>query len=193
MKISIFGLGYVGAVSLGCLARDGHDVIGVDIDLDKLNLIREGRTPVVEEGMVDLMASATQSGRVLVTNDVETAIKGSDLSFICVGTPSAANGSQDQGALIRVTRAIGAALRTKPAHHLVAYRSTVVPGTVDGTLSPILESESGKRPGEGFDVVFQPEFLRKVVQSAITTIRPLPSLVRAPSKLRIRSGHYSGI
>ncbi len=161
MKISIFGLGYVGAVSLGCLARDGHDVIGVDIDLDKLNLIREGRTPVVEEGMVDLMASATKSGRVLVTSDVEAAIKGSDLSFICVGTPSAANGSQDQGALIRVTQAIGAALRTKPGHHLVAYRSTVVPGTVDGTLSPILESESGKRPGEGFDVVFQPEFLRE--------------------------------
>ncbi len=161
MKISIFGLGYVGAVSLACLARDGHQVIGVDIDPDKLNLIREGRTPVVEEGMVDLMASAAASGRVSVTNDVGAAIQDSDLSFICVGTPSAANGSQDQGALIRVTRAIGAALRSKSSPHLVAYRSTVVPGTVEETLCPILESESGKRAGEDFDVVFQPEFLRE--------------------------------
>ena len=161
MKISIFGLGYVGAVSLACLARDGHQVIGVDIDPDKLTLIREGRTPVVEEGMVDLMASAAASGRVSVTNDVGAAIQSSDLSFICVGTPSAANGSQDQGALIRVTRAIGAALRAKSTPHLVAYRSTVVPGTVEETLCSILESESGKRAGEGFDVVFQPEFLRE--------------------------------
>ncbi|HTE15217.1 MAG TPA: nucleotide sugar dehydrogenase, partial [Burkholderiales bacterium] len=161
MKISIFGLGYVGAVSLACLARDGHEVIGVDVDPDKLNLIREGRTPVVEEGMVDLMASAAKSGRVSVTTDAGAAIKGSDLSFICVGTPSAANGSQDQGALIRVTRAIGAALKVKASPHLVAYRSTVVPGTVEDTLSAILETESGKRAGEGFDVVFQPEFLRE--------------------------------
>ena len=161
MKISIFGLGYVGAVSLACLARDGHEVIGVDVDPDKLNLIREGRTPVVEEGMVDLMASAAKSGRVSVTTDAGAAIEGSDLSFICVGTPSAANGSQDQGALIRVTRAIGAALKVKASHHLIAYRSTVVPGTVEDTLSAILETESGKRGGEGFDVVFQPEFLRE--------------------------------
>ncbi len=161
MKISIFGLGYVGAVSLACLARDGHEVIGVDVDPDKLNLIREGRTPVVEEGMVDLMASAAKSGRVSVTSDVGAAINGSELSFICVGTPSAANGSQDQGALIRVTRAIGESLKSKSAPHLVAYRSTVVPGTVEETLCSVLESASGKRAGEGFDVVFQPEFLRE--------------------------------
>jgi GDP-mannose 6-dehydrogenase len=161
MKISIFGLGYVGAVSLACLARDGHQVIGVDIDADKLNLIREGRTPVVEEGMVDLMAKVAASGRVSVTSDVATAIRGSDISFICVGTPSAANGSQDQGALARVTRAIGAALRDKTGPHLVVIRSTVVPGTVEKTLLPLLESESGKCEGEGVDVVFQPEFLRE--------------------------------
>lgn len=161
MKISIFGLGYVGAVSLACLARDGHEVIGVDVDPDKLNLIREGRTPVVEEGMVDLMTSVAKSGRVSVTTDVDAAIKGSDLSFVCVGTPSAANGSQDQGALMRVTRAIGAALKTKSASHLVAYRSTMVPGTVEDALMPLLEAESGKRVGDGFNVVFQPEFLRE--------------------------------
>lgn len=161
MKISIFGLGYVGAVSLACLARDGHEVIGVDVDPDKLKLIREGRTPVVEEGMVDLMATVAKSGRVSVTTDASGAINGSDLSFICVGTPSAANGSQDQSALMRVTQAIGAALKTKGKSHLIAYRSTVVPGTVEETLTPLLEAQSGKRVGEGFEVVFQPEFLRE--------------------------------
>lgn len=161
MKISIFGLGYVGAVSLACLARDGHTVIGVDVDPHKLNLIREGRTPVVEEGMVDLMAAVAKSGRVSVTTDAATAIHGSEVSFICVGTPSAPNGSQDQSALIRVTHAMGAALKNKTTPHLIAYRSTVVPGTVEDTLTKILESESGKRAGEAFDVVFQPEFLRE--------------------------------
>lgn len=161
MKISIFGLGYVGAVSLACLARDGHEVVGVDVDPSKLNLIREGRTPVVEEGMVDLMATVAKSGRVTVTTDVNAAIQASDISFICVGTPSAPNGSQDQSALTRVTRTIAAALKTKGRPHLVAYRSTVVPGTVEDTLTPLLEAESGLRAGEGFHVVFQPEFLRE--------------------------------
>ena len=98
MDISIFGLGYVGAVSLACLARDGHKVIGVDVEPAKLDLIREGRTPVVEEGMVDLMAKAVASGNVSVTSDVREAILGSEISLICVGTPSAPNGSQDQTA-----------------------------------------------------------------------------------------------
>ncbi|MCB1937825.1 MAG: GDP-mannose dehydrogenase, partial [Rhodocyclaceae bacterium] len=96
MKISIFGLGYVGAVSLACLARDGHEVIGVDIDAAKLDLIREGKTPVVEEGMVDLVREVAASGRVAVTTDVRQAVLDSDISLICVGTPSAPNGSQDQ-------------------------------------------------------------------------------------------------
>jgi len=98
MKISIFGLGYVGAVSLACLVRDGHFVTGVDIDKAKLDLIRAGKTPVVEEGMVDLMAGVAASGRVSVTDDVALAVSASELSLICVGTPSAANGSQDLGA-----------------------------------------------------------------------------------------------
>src|SRR5688572_21597212 len=100
MKISIFGLGYVGAVSLACLARDGHSVIGVDIDPSKLELIRSGKTPVVEEGMVDLMAKVAASGLLSVTGDVEHAVRDSDLSLICVGTPSSPNGSQDQSAIV---------------------------------------------------------------------------------------------
>ena len=161
MKISIFGLGYVGAVSLACLARDGHFVTGVDIDRSKLDLIRAGKTPVVEEGMVDLMAAAAASGRVSVTDEVGVAVSASELSLICVGTPSAANGSQDLGATLNVTRQLGRALRTKAAPHVIVFRSTLVPGTVEDVLRPILEQESGKRAGEGFHICFQPEFLRE--------------------------------
>jgi GDP-mannose 6-dehydrogenase len=161
MRISIFGLGYVGAVSLACLARDGHAVTGVDIDEAKLALIRSGKTPVVEEGMVELMARVSASGRVAVTADVHGAVQATELSFVCVGTPSAPNGSQDQSAVVRLTRDIGKALRDKAAGHVVVFRSTVVPGTVDEVLRPILEQESGKTEGEGFHVCFQPEFLRE--------------------------------
>jgi GDP-mannose 6-dehydrogenase len=161
MKISIFGLGYVGAVSLACLARDGHSVTGVDIDKAKLELLRAGKTPVVEEGMVDLMAAVAASGRVSVTDDVGLAVSASEMSLICVGTPSAPNGSQDLGATLNVARQLGRALRTKAAPHVIVFRSTLVPGTVQDVLRPILEEESGKRAGEGFHLCFQPEFLRE--------------------------------
>lgn len=161
MNISIFGLGYVGAVSLACLARDGHQVVGVDIDRTKLDLIAAGKTPVVEEGMVDLMAAVVASGKVTVSQNAAEALAATDISLICVGTPSASNGSQDQGALLRVAQEMGAALRTKPAGHVFVFRSTVVPGTVEDLLLPLLERESGKQEGVDFHVCFQPEFLRE--------------------------------
>ena len=161
MKISVFGLGYVGAVSLACLARDGHQVIGVDIDPAKLALLREGKTPVVEAGMVELMAEVVASGRVTVTADVHAALSDSDISLICVGTPSASNGSQDQSAVVRVTKELGGALRSKTTPHVFVFRSTLAPGTVEGILRPILEEASGKRDGKDFYVCFQPEFLRE--------------------------------
>ena len=161
MKISIFGLGYVGAVSLACLARDGHHVVGVDIDAAKLELIRAGTTPVVEEGMVELMAKVAASGRIAVTTDTREALLDSDISLICVGTPSAANGSQDQAAVLRLAKDLGRALRDKVAPHVLVFRSTLVPGTVEETLRPIIEAESGKRDGEDFHLCFQPEFLRE--------------------------------
>jgi len=161
MKISIFGLGYVGAVSLACLSRDGHEVIGVDIDAKKLDLIMAGKTPVVEEGMVDLMASVASSGRVTVTTDVQRAVLDSEISLVCVGTPSAANGSQDQGAILRLAEEMGLAIREKSATHVVVFRSTLVPGTVEEILRPIIEEKSGKKDGEGFFLCFQPEFLRE--------------------------------
>jgi GDP-mannose 6-dehydrogenase len=161
MKISIFGLGYVGAVSLACLARDGHQVIGVDIDKSKLELIADGRTPVVEEGMVELMRKVAASGNITVTPDTQAAVLGSEISLVCVGTPSAANGSQDQGAILRLAAQLGQALAKKSEPHVVVFRSTVVPGTVEDVLRPIVERESGKKDGVDFHLCFQPEFLRE--------------------------------
>ena len=161
MKISIFGLGYVGAVSLACLVRDGHEVTGVDVDPAKLDLIRSGKTPVVEEGMVELMARVAASSRVSVTTDVLQAVRDTELSLVCVGTPSAPNGSQDQGAILRLAADIGKAIGEKAQPHTVVFRSTLVPGTVEGVLRPIIERASGKTDGEGFFLCFQPEFLRE--------------------------------
>jgi len=161
MNISIFGLGYVGAVSLACLAREGHHVIGVDVDPTKLQLIGDGKTPVVEEGMVELMAKVVASGRVRVTMDTVEAVQNSDLSLICVGTPSSPNGSQDQTAILRLAEQLGAALRNVQRPHVFVFRSTLVPGTVEDVLRPIIEAASGKREGADFFVCFQPEFLRE--------------------------------
>ncbi len=161
MKISIFGLGYVGAVSLACLARDGHHVVGVDIDQAKLDLIAAGKTPVVEEGMVDLMAQVAASGHVSVTTDAAQAVRATDISLVCVGTPSAYNGSQDQGAIVGLAHAIGQALADKRVPHVVVFRSTLVPGSVEGLLRGIIERESGGQDGTDFHLCFQPEFLRE--------------------------------
>lgn len=161
MKISIFGLGYVGAVSLACLSRDGHDVIGVDIERTKLDLIMAGKTPVVEEGMVDLMTQVAASGKVTVTTDAQAAVRDSEISLVCVGTPSAANGSQDQSAILRLAEEIGRALVSKQEPHVVVFRSTLVPGTVEDVLRPIVEAHSGKKDGVDFFLCFQPEFLRE--------------------------------
>lgn len=160
-RISVFGLGYVGAVSLACLARDGHSVIGVDIDPSKLDLIRARKSPILEEGIQELMRDVVDSGRVAVTDDTAHAIRQSDVSFVCVGTPSAPNGSQDLTAILRLAEQIGAALKHKRGFHTIVIRSTVQPGTVEEKIQPILERESGKRSGVDFGLAFQPEFLRE--------------------------------
>jgi GDP-mannose 6-dehydrogenase len=160
-RISIFGLGYVGAVSLACLARDGHRVTGVDIDDTKLNLIRSGKSPILEEGIQELMRDVVGSGRVAVSNDAARAIADTELSFVCVGTPSAANGSQDLTAILRLAEQIGAALATKQEFHTIVIRSTVQPGTVEEKIEPILERASGRKSGVDFGLCFQPEFLRE--------------------------------
>ncbi len=161
MKISILGLGYVGAVSMACLARDGHEVIGVDLDPHKLDLIRSGKSPIVEEGIQELTRQVIESGRVTVTNDVGAAIAQSELTFVCVGTPSSSNGSQDLTAVRRVMASIGAALKAKAGYHAVILRSTVQPGTTEKIVRPLLEESSGKKCDADFGLGFQPEFLRE--------------------------------
>jgi GDP-mannose 6-dehydrogenase len=160
-RISVFGLGYVGAVSMACLARDGHQVIGVDIDPVKLDLIRSRKSPILEEGIQELMRDVVESGRVTVTNDAAQAIRDTDVSFVCVGTPSAANGSQDLNAILRLAEQLGDALRSKRTFHTIVIRSTVQPGTVEEKIEPILERTSGKKSGVDFGICFQPEFLRE--------------------------------
>ena len=160
-RISIFGLGYVGAVSLACLARDGHQVTGVDIDPVKLDLIRARKSPILEEGIQELMRDVVNSGRVQVTADAEQAVRDTEVTFVCVGTPSAANGSQDLTAILRLAEQIGTALRSKRDFHTIVIRSTVQPGTLEDKLEPILEKASGKRSGVDFGLAFQPEFLRE--------------------------------
>jgi GDP-mannose 6-dehydrogenase len=161
MRISIFGLGYVGSVSLACLARDGHQLVGVDVDKTKLDLIRSGRSPIVEEGIQELMRDVVASGRVMVTNDARAAVLDTEVSFCCVGTPSSPNGGQNLAALLRCVEEIGAALRHKSEFHVVVVRSTVPPGTVEEQLRTVLEERSGKQSGREFGLSFQPEFLRE--------------------------------
>lgn len=161
MKISIMGLGYVGAVSLACLARDGHDLVGADVDQGKLDLIRSGNSPIVEDGINELMRSVVSSGRVQVTSSAGDAIAATDVSFVCVGTPGKPNGGQDLTAILKVAEQIGAALKAKTSFHVVVIRSTVEPGTVEPRIRESIEAASGKRSGEGFGLCFQPEFLRE--------------------------------
>jgi GDP-mannose 6-dehydrogenase len=161
MRISVFGLGYVGAVSAACLARDEHDVIGVDVDPGKLELIRSGSSPIVEEGIQELVARVVARGKLTVTSDVAAAVQQTEVSFVCVGTPSSPNGGQDLSAIQRVMSQIGQALRGKSTRHTIVLRSTVQPGTVEELVRPILERESGKTSDRDFGVCFQPEFLRE--------------------------------
>jgi GDP-mannose 6-dehydrogenase len=161
LRISIFGMGYVGAVSAACLARDGHQVIGVDLDPLKLDLLRQGRSPIVEEGIQELTRKVVSEGRITVTDDTEAAIRDTELSFVCVGTPSSPNGRQDLGAVLRLASQLGAALAKKRDFHVVVIRSTVEPGTVEDEIRPRIEADSGKKAGVDFGLCFQPEFLRE--------------------------------
>ena len=161
MRISIFGMGYVGTVSAACLARDGHDVVGVDLNPEKLDLFRAGKAPIVEEGIQELTYEAIRAGRLCVMDDPVRAVLETDLSFVCVGTPSSPNGSQDLSAVTRVMEAIGDAIGGKEDFHTVVLRSTVVPGTCEAIVRPALERRSGKRSTSDFGLCFQPEFLRE--------------------------------
>jgi GDP-mannose 6-dehydrogenase len=159
--ISVIGLGYVGCVSAACFASRGHYVIGVDVDPIKLSLLKSGKAPVVEERIAELTADVVASGALSVTDDAVAAVMASDVSLVCVGTPSSSNGSLSTTFLERVSEQIGTALSRKSQWHTVVYRSTMIPGTCEGVLIPILERTSGKRVGVDFGVCVNPEFLRE--------------------------------
>ena len=161
MKVSIFGLGYVGCVSAACLTQDGYDVIGVDINPTKLELLASGKSPIVEPGLDDLIGQVVEAGKLQVTDDVNTAVSKTEISLICVGTPSNDNGSLKLDYVKKVCQQIGASLKSKDDYHIVVVRSTVLPGTVEQTLIPILEEYSGKTAGDDFGVCMNPEFLRE--------------------------------
>ena len=160
-SISVFGLGYVGAVTAACLAEQGFRVIGVDVNQQKVDTINDGKTPIVEERIGDLIAKGAASGKLTATTEVELAVHETSGSLICVGTPSRSNGDLDLTYVERVAAEIGSAIKNKDDYHQVILRSTVLPGTTDTVVLPILESESGKKVGDGFGLCFNPEFLRE--------------------------------
>ena len=157
MRINVFGLGYVGCVSAACLARAGHEVNGVDIDPLKLEMIRSGRSPIIEPGLEAIINEAIRCGRLTPADVARPA----DVSLICVGTPSNPNGSASLEYVERVSQQIGRLLRTSNDFHVVCVRSTVPPGTVEEFVVPILESGSGRRLGRDFGVCMNPEFMRE--------------------------------
>jgi len=159
--ISIFGLGYVGAVSVACLADNGYNIIGVDVSQNKVEMIQAGLSPIVEEGLGELLKKGVDAGRIRATTDAVCAVHESDISFICVGTPSNPNDSLNLTYVERVSQQIGEALATKNGYHLVVVRSTMLPGSTEDIVVPILEHCSGKRSGADFGVCFNPEFLRE--------------------------------
>jgi GDP-mannose 6-dehydrogenase len=161
MRISIFGMGYVGVVAAGCLASDGHEVVGVDLSAAKVDLLNQGVPPIVEKDIAELVHAAVGAGRLRATQDVDDAVRSTEVSMICVGTPSQLNGALDLRYVRRVCEQIGAALRSKPERHLVVARSTMLPGTMRDVVIPTLEEASGLVAGAGFGVCNNPEFLRE--------------------------------
>ena len=161
MKISVFGLGYVGTVSAGCLANQGHEVIGVDPIRTKIDLINSGRSPIIEAGIGEIISAGISRGNLHATDNSAEAVLSTDVSFVCVGTPSQPNGNLDLRYIRRVCEEIAGALKIKKTWHVVAIRSTVLPGTVRKIVIPILEEASGKIAGKDFGVCHNPEFLRE--------------------------------
>jgi GDP-mannose 6-dehydrogenase len=161
LKVSIFGLGYVGTVCAGCLAREGHEIIGVDPVLTKVQLVNAGKSPIVEADIEEIIADAVKSGRLRATDDPIQAILDTDLSFVCVGTPSQINGNLDLTHVRHVCEQLGQGLKGKTARHTVVLRSTILPGTMRRMIIPVLEENSGKKAGKDFGVCNNPEFLRE--------------------------------
>jgi GDP-mannose 6-dehydrogenase len=194
MRISIFGMGYVGVVAGACLAKEGHDVIGVDVNPTKVDLLGRGISPIVEEGIAELVRDMVSSGRLRASTATAEAVAATDLSLVCVGTPSAENGSLSLAAMDGVSGEIGDALRGKRGTHTVVYRSTILPGTTEDRLVPILERHSGRKAGKDLLVGYNPEFLRE--GTSIRDFREPPMTVvgaRDEEVFRQMEAVYAGV
>lgn len=166
MKIAVFGLGYVGSVSAACLASDGHEVIGVDVQSDKVDAINAGSSLVSEPGLAELVSDLVRTHKLRATTCSREAVHASQMSLICVGTPSNENGSLKLDYVAAVAKEIGAAMADQPDYHVVCVRSTVLPGTTEDFVAPLLEQASGKQRGRDFGLCMNPEFLREGVAIA---------------------------
>ena len=162
-SISVVGLGYVGAVSTACLSSLGHRVVGVDIDPGKVACIAAGRSPIHEQDLERLLGEGVEDGLVSATDDLEQAVVDTDVTFVSVGTPTAADGGCDHSYIDAAARAIGAGLKRKQSFHVVVMRCSIPPGVTMGFMAPIIEEVSGHKVGEDFGVCFNPEFLREGV------------------------------
>jgi GDP-mannose 6-dehydrogenase len=161
LKVSIFGLGYVGTVCAGCLAKEGHEIIGVDPVRTKVDLINAGKSPIIEADIEEIIAAAVKSGKLRASEDSIRAVLDTDISFVCVGTPSQINGNLDLTHVRHVCEQLGQGLKEKTARHTVVIRSTILPGTMRRLVIPVLEETSGKKAGKDFGVCNNPEFLRE--------------------------------
>jgi len=161
MKIAVFGLGYVGVVSAACLVRDGHEVLGVDPNAVKVGFLRQGKSPIVEPGLDELIAAATAAGRLTAGSDPVAAVAQCDVLMVCVGTPGQPNGSLDLSYVRRVVQQIGEQLAAAAAYKVVVIRSTLLPGSMQNVVIPTLEESARRKAGQDFGVCINPEFLRE--------------------------------
>jgi GDP-mannose 6-dehydrogenase len=194
LAISIFGLGYVGSVTAACFAQMGHRVVGVDVNPLKVEMLESGRSPIVEAEMSSLVAENNRTCRLHATNDFTSAVAGSDVTFICVGTPSLSNGKLDLGHIKNVAHQIGTALKKKESRHVIVVRSTVLPGTTESVLIPIIEEAGSCKAGDDFSVCYNPEFMRE--GSAVADFMQPPYTVLGagdPSQLSLVRELYSHI
>src|SRR6185437_4364578 len=193
-KISIFGLGYVGSVTAACFAREGHSVLGVDKDAGKIAMVEAGQTPVIEVEIGELVRGMREQGRLRASADAIKAVRETDVSFLCVGTPSLRSGKLDLGHVEHVCTEIGEGLARKSSYHLVVLRSTVLPGTTRSLALPALERSSGKKAGVDFDLAYNPEFMRE--GSAVRDFFDPPYTIlgsAGPRPLEMLKSLYGGI